>query len=299
MSPDRPLSHSDQQSSGFELRPSGQWMGVGDCAAGERDVVRQPSGSSPAVGLSAADRVLLSFRAVARLVTAITAYHAAVAKPADVAIRLRYLAAASAATGAHAAALFVIGGRRAGETTVLAQTAATAADRLVALGRLPRPAERVVQSVRLPERGGPALVVARERLVLCLLRDPGRGDFPIPESMLAGLLCSTCDPSALAPSAAPVAMSTRRDQVLRGLLDGRSEKEIGATLGISPNTVHTHVRLVYRDHGVHSRSELLGSYLRQRGEATSPIDTTSTSRSPDLRDRPRSSTGPSSLLAPD
>lgn len=46
-------------------------------------------------------------------------------------------------------------------------------------------------------------------------------------------------------------------KVLRGLLQGRSEKQIARDLGISPFTVNRHVQRLYRRFGVHSRGELV------------------------------------------
>jgi DNA-binding CsgD family transcriptional regulator len=55
-------------------------------------------------------------------------------------------------------------------------------------------------------------------------------------------------------------------QVLRLLLRGRSEKEVAAGLSLSPQTVHTHVKGIYRALGVHSRAELMARFI------THPVD---------------------------
>lgn len=52
--------------------------------------------------------------------------------------------------------------------------------------------------------------------------------------------------------------------VLRCLLQGQSEKQVARTLGLRPNTVHSYVKLIYRDLGVNSRAELLARCLRRR-----------------------------------
>lgn len=49
----------------------------------------------------------------------------------------------------------------------------------------------------------------------------------------------------------------RPAQVLGLLLDGRSEKEAAARLGLSPHTVHQYVKLLYRHFRVTTRAELL------------------------------------------
>jgi DNA-binding CsgD family transcriptional regulator len=52
-------------------------------------------------------------------------------------------------------------------------------------------------------------------------------------------------------------LTPRERDVLRGLLDGSSEKQVAAELGISPQTVHGRVKSIYLAYGVTSRSELL------------------------------------------
>jgi DNA-binding CsgD family transcriptional regulator len=45
--------------------------------------------------------------------------------------------------------------------------------------------------------------------------------------------------------------------VLALLADGHSEKQVARDLGISPHTVHGHVKALHRRLGVSSRAELL------------------------------------------
>jgi len=52
-------------------------------------------------------------------------------------------------------------------------------------------------------------------------------------------------------------LTPRERDVLRGLLQGASEKQVAAELGISPQTVHGRVKSIYLAYGVMSRSELL------------------------------------------
>ena len=59
-----------------------------------------------------------------------------------------------------------------------------------------------------------------------------------------------CDP--LPPRVRPV---------LRQLLAGKSEKEIAAGLRLSPHTVHTYVKIIYRRLQVRSRGELLARWV--------------------------------------
>jgi DNA-binding NarL/FixJ family response regulator len=50
-------------------------------------------------------------------------------------------------------------------------------------------------------------------------------------------------------------------EMLRGLVRGRSEKQLAADAGLSPHTVHDYVKALYRHFGVQSRSELLARCL--------------------------------------
>jgi DNA-binding CsgD family transcriptional regulator len=52
------------------------------------------------------------------------------------------------------------------------------------------------------------------------------------------------------------APSKRRAEVLAMLREGRKVKEIAAGLGIAVNTVAGHMKVIYRELGVHSRREL-------------------------------------------
>jgi len=52
-------------------------------------------------------------------------------------------------------------------------------------------------------------------------------------------------------------LSPRQQETLHYLLLGEGEKRIAFLLGISVNTVHTHVQVIYRKFEVHSRYELM------------------------------------------
>jgi DNA-binding CsgD family transcriptional regulator len=54
-------------------------------------------------------------------------------------------------------------------------------------------------------------------------------------------------------------------RVLRLLLEGLSEKQVAAHLGVSDQTVHWHVKGIYRALNVHSRAELMALCLRGAG----------------------------------
>lgn len=65
----------------------------------------------------------------------------------------------------------------------------------------------------------------------------------------------------LPPDADETTLGPRLQQTLRGLLAGRSEKEIAAELGVRPATVHHYVFELYRHFRVHSARELLALLL--------------------------------------
>lgn len=57
------------------------------------------------------------------------------------------------------------------------------------------------------------------------------------------------------PTAAPSLLTLRERDVLRHMMQGRTNKEIGALLHIAPDTVNTHVQRIFEKLGVHSRTE--------------------------------------------
>lgn len=57
-------------------------------------------------------------------------------------------------------------------------------------------------------------------------------------------------------------VSPRQREVLDHLLAGHSEKQIAEKLGLSPNTVHHHIKALHRHFGVSSRSELLARWVK-------------------------------------
>jgi LuxR family maltose regulon positive regulatory protein len=48
------------------------------------------------------------------------------------------------------------------------------------------------------------------------------------------------------------------------LRQGLPNKEIAARLGVSPHTVRTHLKRLYRDQGVRTRSAAVAIWLRRR-----------------------------------
>ncbi|HEY3789085.1 MAG TPA: helix-turn-helix transcriptional regulator [Urbifossiella sp.] len=61
----------------------------------------------------------------------------------------------------------------------------------------------------------------------------------------------------------PAKLSPRMRQVLKCLLEGDSDKQVAARLGISTNTVNQYVKGIYSHFHVMSRTELLSRWVRR------------------------------------
>lgn len=66
------------------------------------------------------------------------------------------------------------------------------------------------------------------------------------------------------PGPARLDLTDREREVLRGLVDGRSYKQIADDLGISANTVRTHIKALYRKLQVQNVAEAVSRAIRQR-----------------------------------
>jgi DNA-binding NarL/FixJ family response regulator len=69
--------------------------------------------------------------------------------------------------------------------------------------------------------------------------------------------------------AAPQLTNRQRD-ILRGLLEGRANKEIGRMLNLSHFTVRNHVANLFKVFGVKSRRELLAKFCDQNNALSNP-----------------------------
>ena len=58
-------------------------------------------------------------------------------------------------------------------------------------------------------------------------------------------------------------LSDKERAVLKGLLTGKTEKDIAAGLNNSPHTIHIHVKSIYRKFGISSRSSLISLWLNK------------------------------------
>jgi two-component system, NarL family, nitrate/nitrite response regulator NarP len=63
-------------------------------------------------------------------------------------------------------------------------------------------------------------------------------------------------------------LSRRRQEVLRALLRGLSEKQVASLLRLSKNTVHVHVKALYRQFRVCARCELLALWINPKALPT-------------------------------
>jgi DNA-binding CsgD family transcriptional regulator len=104
--------------------------------------------------------------------------------------------------------------------------------------------------------------------VICLQRAIGERDFSPREQRLLnffhgelGRLIGRALVSAVEPGHRQ--LSRRLHQTLACLLEGDSEKQVAARLGLSPATIHQYVTTLYRRFGVQSRAELLAYALKR------------------------------------
>ena len=62
-------------------------------------------------------------------------------------------------------------------------------------------------------------------------------------------------------------LSPREKQVLGALQAGMTERQAAETLGLSPHTIHSHVKAVYYRMGVTSRAQLLSVWAAGKSRA--------------------------------
>jgi DNA-binding NarL/FixJ family response regulator len=90
------------------------------------------------------------------------------------------------------------------------------------------------------------------------LLDVARGGAPMSRAVARKVL-GYFKPAPTAPSAD---LTPRERQVLEGLVDGLSEKQVAARLELSAQTVHSYIKQLYRKLHVRSRAELVRQALR-------------------------------------
>jgi DNA-binding NarL/FixJ family response regulator len=67
---------------------------------------------------------------------------------------------------------------------------------------------------------------------------------------------------SLRSQSGPVDLTDREREIVDLLAEGKTDKEIGAVLGISPATVHIHLVHIYDKLGAHSRVDAVVRYQR-------------------------------------
>jgi DNA-binding NarL/FixJ family response regulator len=111
--------------------------------------------------------------------------------------------------------------------------------------------------------------------VVCLQRTVAERDFSPREQRLLNFFHAELGPlvgHALVSATEPGSerLSPRLRQTLVCLLEGDSEKQVAARLGLSQATTHQYVTMLYRRFGVRSRAQLLVHVLRRVGNGRAP-----------------------------
>ncbi|MGD2114981.1 MAG: response regulator transcription factor [Acidobacteriota bacterium] len=106
--------------------------------------------------------------------------------------------------------------------------------------------KEILDQARIVLGGGGSLTPGVARTLLELVRNP----LPRPRD------------AAAAPGR--VDLTDRERDVLRGLVQGLAYKQIASTLGISIDTVRSHVKHVYRKLQVHGVAEAVGRAIREK-----------------------------------
>jgi DNA-binding NarL/FixJ family response regulator len=108
--------------------------------------------------------------------------------------------------------------------------------------------------------------------LLRAVRGIRRGDLPMSRAMAAEVVRSLAGRAPVSSGAAAAGnellagLSVREGEVLRHLAAGRTDREIGEQLGISPRTVETHVGSILHKLNVRNRAEAARRYREARGE---------------------------------
>lgn len=104
-----------------------------------------------------------------------------------------------------------------------------------------------------------AVHAGRRAFAFSLHREVGDVPFTERDARLVEVLLHEAAPLVVPPEPLP----PRQAAVLDGLCRGLSEKQIAAELGMSPHTVHDHVKRLHLRFGVQSRGELIARALRR------------------------------------
>lgn len=158
--------------------------------------------------------------------------------------------------------------------------AARAADDGVALTRSDLVSDReyfasgFYREYHRPTGAGPQLTCARAvgpgggACNLTLLRPDRAADFGRRHRAIIGYANRLVAPLVGGPLAryadpSPAALPPRMRQVLKCLLEGDSDKQVGTRLGLTRHTVNQYTKGIYRHFGVGARAELLARWVRR------------------------------------
>lgn len=105
------------------------------------------------------------------------------------------------------------------------------------------PPAQIMEAIREVYDGGAPMTPSVARKVVSFFRRP-KGEQPV--------------------------LSTREREVLDGLIEGKTNRQIAEVLFISPNTVAYHLKQIYEKLHVHSRAEAVAKVMRHRTRRPRP-----------------------------
>ena len=88
-----------------------------------------------------------------------------------------------------------------------------------------------------------------------------RSESPVPRRMIPEMLRRIA-PSAPAPSAAKVSLTSREMQILRGAAKGYTNKRLAHELGLQATSVETHFRNIFKKLSARNRGEAVSAALK-------------------------------------
>jgi DNA-binding CsgD family transcriptional regulator len=121
------------------------------------------------------------------------------------------------------------------------------------------------QSVELDDTLYGKISVPGKMICIAIMRPIGQSGFEERERHMMDLALSQMA-WPFQPEDAPTdprlsALQPRLRKVMQHLLQGDSEKQVAAKLGLSKHTVHEYVKMLYQQLGVNSRGELLSQWV--------------------------------------
>lgn len=118
-----------------------------------------------------------------------------------------------------------------------------------------------------------AIAAAGSKLVVTFTSPGGRGELERLERIRPHLgdlqrITRALDDARAAwgvpgPAAPTEALTAREQEVMRWLAGGKTDRDIGDILGISPRTVHKHLQRIYEKLGVETRTAAVVRFLQK------------------------------------